>query len=94
MQVSVVSASMPRKAAISSRSLAASPASWPRRAACSKSKQRALVVSGTHARARFAPVAFSQLNPPSPITSMSPIMWALVIGTKRSAPKNSPTASW
>ncbi len=39
-------------------------------------------------------VAFSQLNPPSPITSMSPIMWALVIGTRRSAPKNSPTASW
>src|SRR5262245_41062707 len=91
MQVSVVTTSMRRRHWISSRSLATSRGSWPRRSQCAKSMQRAFVVAGMAQRAsRF--LRYS--NPPSPITSMSPIMWTLVTGTRRFAPQNRPTSIW
>src|SRR5262245_34044584 len=94
MQVSVVTTSMRRSVAMSSRSFATSPASCPRRSQCAKSTQRALVVVATVQRAPRPASSFSQARPPSPITSLSPIMWTLVTGTKRFAPQKRPTSIW
>src|SRR5574341_526788 len=91
MQVSVVTTSMRRRHWISSRSLATSRRSWPRRSQCAKSTQRALVVVGM-AQRPSRPRRYSK--PPSPITSMSPIMWTLVTRTKRFAPQKRPTSIW
>jgi hypothetical protein len=48
----------------------------------------------TAQRAPLPASALSQARPASPITSMSPIMWTLVTGTKRLAPQNLPTSIW
>src|SRR6185503_10526528 len=94
MQVSVVTTSMRRSVAMSSFSFTASPASCPMRSQWAKSMQRAFVVVATTQRAPLAASARKYSRPPSPITSMSPIMWTLVTGTKRFAPQNLPTSSW
>src|SRR6185503_13655233 len=94
MQVSVVTTSMRRKVAMSSFSFTASPASCPMRSQCAKSMQRAFVVVGTAQRASCLTSFLRNSKPASPITSMSPIMWTLVTGTKRFAPQNLPTSTW
>src|SRR5687768_2713885 len=94
MQVSVVTTSMRRRHRISSRSFAASRGSWPSRSQCAKSMQRALVVAGTAQRAPLSASFFRYSRPPSPMTSMSPIMWTLVTGTRRLAPQKRPTSIW
>src|SRR5262245_46396275 len=94
MQVSVVTTSMRRRVAISSRSLATSPASWPSCSQCAHSTQRALVVVGTAQRPPSPASSLSHARPPSPITSMSPIMCTLLTGTKRFAPQKRPTSIW
>src|ERR1051326_3383098 len=94
MQVSVVTTSMRRSTPISSRSFATSRGSWPRRSQCAKSTQRALVVVGTLQRPPLCASSFSHARPPSPITSMSPIMWTFETGTKRRAPQKRPTSIW
>src|SRR6185295_14688000 len=48
----------------------------------------------TMQRAPLAASSLSQARPPSPMTSMSPIMWTLLTGTKRFAPQNRPTSIW
>src|SRR5512143_1588343 len=93
MQVSVVTTSMRRNADINSRSLTASLGSCPMRSQCAKYMQRALVVP-TRQRAPLAASPRRYSRPPSPITSMSPIIWTLVTGTKRFAPQNLPTSIW
>src|SRR3989304_4856831 len=94
MQGSVVPTSMRRRVARGARSLRASPASCPMRSQCAKSMQRALVVVPTTQRAPRAASPRRYSRPPSPITSISPIMWTLVTGTKRCAPQNLPTSIW
>src|SRR6185436_11622119 len=94
MQVSVVTTSMRRRAAMISFSFTASPASCPMRSQYAKSMQRAFVVVGTAQRARCLTSFLRNSRPASPITSMSPIMWTLVTGTKRFAPQNLPTSIW
>src|SRR2546425_385954 len=92
MQVSTWSAPSFLRCATSAASRATSAGSWRTAAARSKSTQRALVVTGTAKAAPCLTSDSTKANPASPITSMSPIMWALVMGTKCSASKNSPTA--
>src|SRR5512139_1960521 len=94
MQVSVVTTSMRRSVAMSSRSFLASPASCPRRSQCAKSMQRAFVVVGTAQRADCLTSFLRNSSPASPMTSMSPIMWTLLTGTKRCAPQKRPTSIW
>src|SRR5256712_3784765 len=92
MQVSTWSAPSFLRCATSAASRATSAGSWRTAAARSKSTQRAFVVTGTAKAAPCLTSDSTKANPASPITSMSPIMWALVMGTKCSASKNSPTA--
>src|SRR5688572_5832494 len=94
MQVSVVTTSMRRRHWMSSRSFATSPGSWPRRSQWAKSMQRAFVVAGTAQRAPLFTSSRRNCRPASPITSMSPIMWTLVTGTRRFAPQKRPTSIW
>src|SRR5688572_14580514 len=94
MQVSVVTTSMRRRHWMSSRSFATSPGSWPRRSQCAKSMHRALVVVLTTQRAALFTSRWRYSSPASPITSMSPIMWTLVMGTSRFAPQKRPTSTW
>ncbi|CFN77945.1 Uncharacterised protein [Bordetella pertussis] len=51
----------------------------------------ALLDAGTAQLACWSVMCRRCCSPPSPITSMSPITWAWVMGTKRSAPKKLPT---
>src|SRR5688572_27230677 len=94
MQVSVVRTSMRRRQWMSSRSFATSAGSWPSRSQCAKSMQRAFVVVLTTQHAALFTSSLRNCRPPSPMTSMSPIMWTLVTGTKRFAPQKRPTSSW
>src|ERR1700741_2566536 len=94
MQVSVVTTSMRRRHWMSSRSFATSPGSCPRLSQWAKSTQRALVVAGTAQRAAAFTSFLRNSRPASPITSMSPIRWTLVTGTRRCAPQKRPTSIW
>src|SRR5512134_852530 len=94
MQVSVVTTSMRCRHWIISRSFATSAASCPRRSQYAKSMQRAFVVVATAQRAALFTSFLRNSRPASPITSMSPIMWTLVTGTRRFAPQKRPTSTW